>query len=147
MISTEESYRLPNFFKIPGFDVQNWRCVDLSLNVPYFLINYIYSEDDARLSMRKLVENVHDLIQICNDIKESPTAELTQIAMLTPSWLNQSDKWNMLDLVEILNAEFAEDEPPIAIFIGSDGSKLIESYSQIDLKKAKKITSVFSKFM
>jgi hypothetical protein len=143
MITTEDSYGVPYFFKDGGRNIRNWRCVDLSPLSPYFFINYVCTDDGARVGMQKIVESVNDLIQICSDIQACPTMKLTQVALLTPSWLNKTKRSDLVDIAKIRNVELDGDHPQVTVFVTNDGTELIDSYGPVDFQKAKNSKTIF----
>lgn len=141
MITTNDAYSAPNFFQSVESPTYNWRCVDFSLSIPYFFVEYSYKEDGARLNSRKLVSSVSDFIQICSNIRLERAAKLKQAAMLAPPWVSLNKNWEMIDLVAINLVEF--DKFPFYVFVASDGRQLTEASNSIDLAKVKKINTVF----
>jgi hypothetical protein len=143
MITTEDSYALPYFFEEDGRNIRNWRCVDLNPHSLYFFINYVCTDEGVRVGMQKIVESANDLIQICNDIQVCPTMKLTQVALLTPSWLNKTKRSDLVDIAEIRNVEFDDDHPQVTVFVTNDGTELIDSSGSLDLQKARSSKTIF----
>lgn len=74
-----------------------WSSVQMLLRNAWFLVDYEIDGHEANHRMRAavLVASARDVVAICK------LANVLQIAMITPEWMNQSDGWKMDSLREM----------------------------------------------
>ncbi len=113
--------------QLAGPDISIWRHVDFELSAPYFLVNYEYDEDHHRFNQTKVIFNLHDLVTFCGSVKESESAILKQLAMISPSWMNRSSGWQMADITEIFYAQITGSESTVPVFVTKSGETMVES--------------------
>ena len=74
-----------------------WSSVQLLLRNVWFLVDYEIDGHEAghQVCAAVLVANANDVVVICK------LANVLQIAMITPDWMNKTDGWKMDTLKEI----------------------------------------------
>ncbi|MFZ6876456.1 hypothetical protein ACO0LF_30760 [Undibacterium sp. Di27W] len=143
MITTNNSYLKQNFFASEEHPVYHWRCVDLEINSPYYFLEYIQKENSSRLSARKIVSDLADLIEMCQAIKRDAKLQLVRISLLSPSWLNKSHMWELASLSEVHYGNFGQKEPWVQIFKLQDGRQLFDPSLKLDIEDAQEVHCQF----
>jgi hypothetical protein len=143
MISTHSSYSAPFSFSNDGGAFQNWRCVDLTLNFPYFFIEFECIEDQMPHRQSKIVCRGEDLIELCTQIREQDNLTLTQIALLNPSTRNSNRGWTLININQILEADFEEFNQATLIYVADDGVKYADYLDSERLNLAKNTRTLF----
>ncbi len=144
MITTCQSYAMPFFLQVGKEFSQGWKCVDLDLNIPYFFIAYELTAEEDVTNIRKIISIERDVPQFCLDLQADPLCKLRQLSIIAPSWLNQTNRWQMIDIVEIRCARFAEDGISVNVYLNAIGQKLTTSMHPINLEEATQIDFVLS---
>ena len=143
MITTINSYLSHTFLANKNDNIQTWRCVDLDLNIPYFLIEYDLTERDVSLRMRKLVCSISDLSNWWEMIQQDSSAQGIRASLMSPGWLNSSDGWQIHELIGILTVETEPNVPWSTIYVLKNGDRFIDSNSEFDLKKDAQVKTLF----
>lgn len=143
MITTNNSY-LSHTFSANKTDItQTWRCVDLDLNIPYFLIEYDLTELDIALRMRKLVYDISDLSNCWKTIQQESTTNGIRAYLMSPTWLNKSDGWQIHQLDEIFMVEAVPNKTWSTVYVLKNGCRFTDSNSELDLENIVNVKTIF----
>lgn len=135
---------MPIQFQMGAERSYSWKCVDLDLNIPYFFVAYEVCDDAEISSMRKIISTERDLLQFCFELADDATSKIRQLSIIAPNWLNQTSRWQMIDIVEIQSAQFPASDTPINVFVNPIGQKITTSMQEINLDYATQIDSIFT---
>ena len=88
---------IPSRLVPPGVQAFSW--VELSLQVPYFLVELSYDSGDWRLFRRLLCSDIEQLVAILNSM--SPNMKFESLCALCPAYMTGLNTYTSEEIVEI----------------------------------------------
>ena len=98
MFRTHESTGM-NFHGIFGEGYRQWLMVERCLHSPWFLVSISSSMKDDESSIVLMPGDESMLEQVLS--QESATVQVTDIQVVTPSWMNGQERWVMERLIKL----------------------------------------------
>lgn len=97
MFITVDDAKMQIPFPIAAQGEHYWSSVQMQLHNAWFLVGYEFCSGDTERRMRAtvFVTSPKDVVAIGTAVK------VVQVALVTPSWMNQSDGWKMDSLEEM----------------------------------------------
>ncbi|MBC3862328.1 hypothetical protein H8K32_09485 [Undibacterium jejuense] len=114
----------------------SWKCAEIDLNIPYFLFEFEVTQNCKPIQLRTLFYSITDLISYSKIAQEDTNATCIGISMLSPEWLNKSDRWQIDKLVKVLEVTMDKKLPPINVFETDDGRHFSDTCADVNLERA-----------
>ncbi len=123
MIVTQEQDRFAGRAFLLAPDSQIWRRAHLELAIPYFLLNYEVADSGGWVGQTELFWEVNQLLYCCQQIANEEQLRLVQIALISPSWMNKEDCWQMHTVHEIWRTQGQGDHPVVMHYVTNTGQR------------------------
>lgn len=128
MFLTLDDAKIRTPFPIEAEGEHYWGSVQLLLRNLWFLVDYEIDGDEAghRTCAAVLVANARDVVAICK------LANVLQVAMITPEWMNKTDGWKMDTLREMWTGTEpdSESDDTATICVTASGTRHVISALQ-----------------
>jgi hypothetical protein len=82
-----------------GEDVQLWSYIEHGLHVPWFYVRLVHLEDGLQMSHMLMLSKVETLQSVLTE--KTSTAWVEDVQLVSPSYVNKSDRWLMEPLLEL----------------------------------------------
>ena len=135
MITTTNHGLLESFRGGTSTIYYSFKCADLDLNEPHFLLEFEFFQNCKPIQIRTLFYSISDLIEYLKVAQTEIGAKCTGVYMLSPAWFNKSNHWQMDKLTKILEARIDKKHPLIKIFMIDDGRCISETGANVNLEK------------
>lgn len=126
MIVTHEQDKIVDhgFMLIPK--TQLWRRAHLELAIPYFFLTYDIAQGPGWICQTELYWEIDQLLHSCAQVADDESLRLTQIALISPSWMNGQNGWQMDSIREIWRSRNEGASHPVTHYVTSTGKRLID---------------------
>ena len=123
MIITHEQDKMfgPALLLYP--DTQMWRRAHIELAIPYFFLSYDIAQGESWIGHTELYWEVEQLLHCCRQIASVDQLRLAQIALISPSWMNKEDGWQMHTVHEIRRTQGQDHYPAATIYVTDSGQR------------------------
>lgn len=132
-------------FNIPGLLLSKgqraWKLVFRELAFPWFYVSYTVQAEEVALEESVCIDLLDSLLQFERDQTACHVA-ITEIQLVSPSWLNGSDRWKMEPLKEVLRGrEPAPSGQLVSVYVMHSGARYTSSIgaSETDLSDLKRV--------
>ena len=113
------------------FGERSWKWVELSLQVPYFLLAINITSESCTFRRHFVFSEINGLLNLIACMKDE--VEDIDISLLSPSYMNNSDSYQLGKIKEIWQNRDGLEQA----FVMSDGTKLYYPSSVIDSSNQK----------
>jgi len=140
MFITFESGKIFNSFLNNGESY--WSFVELALFTPFLFVKYSFESEDGGFNQMVFLRNAEELLQL----KSFENVELKEGYLITPSFINGSNEWQMNQFTDVLEAEYqGEDYKAHAIrYKLSNGKEITINSSLLEVTKDTVFISIFN---
>jgi hypothetical protein len=121
-----------------------WRAVHLELAEPYFLVRYETQEKDYWIGQTAVFSAKEDLFGFCNDVKEKKSERILQVALLSPSWMNNESGWQLNNITEIRIWDSPREQREVGIYVTAEGKHYTAAPVDVSEETLRKSRMVFS---
>lgn len=101
-----------------------WRRIHVELSIPYLFVSYQITDGKNCVGHSELFWEVDHLLNCCSYIATDQRIRISQIALISPSWMNSRDEWQMDTVREIWRAQSTQG--PIHQYLLSSGQRLAD---------------------
>lgn len=134
MIVTHEQDRMAGRAFLLGPNSQLWRRAHLELAVPYFLLNYEVADSGGWIGQTELFWEVDQLLHCCQQIANDQQLRLVQIALISPSWMNKEDCWQMHTVHEVWRTQGDGSLPVVMHYVTDTGQRYTDRFD-VDIEE------------
>lgn len=119
-----------------------WAYAEIDIQRPWFYVQYSSHFETENYRSMLLFSRIEQL----QELSLNQAVKITEVNIVTPSYINKSSNWKMSCLVKIKKGygKLANQETPIYIYELMDGSKIIHNTTGSDITQNIKFETVFS---
>jgi hypothetical protein len=127
MIVTREQDKLAGRAFRTGPGMQMWRRAHIELFIPYFFLSYDIADGGSWVGHTELYWEIDQLLHCCSEFEGTDQLRLNQIALISPSWMNHQDGWQM-DTVREVWRGYGEGGQAVTQYVCDAGRRLTDCH-------------------
>lgn len=135
MFKTTSHAHHPFMSAIAGDGQQVWTHVNLISALPWFFATYLQPSLDGPVLKTLLLSSVDQVADLLKD-NEEESIEISELMLVSPSYLNHTEGWLMEPLTEIWHGRLNNDSDDYAfIYFLASGKRYVDSLESHDFLK------------
>jgi len=140
MFETNDMAKMNNPLALLGDESYLWSHVSLRIHVPWFYVIFsmIY-EDGSKKSDILFVSNIRDLVSMNNEA----FIQIEQIYLVSPAHLNNTEKWMMEPIREIMVGLEPKHDQLAHVYIVENGNRYLDSALGSQEKELRDVKTVY----
>ena len=130
MFHTMQEAELVRPFNLGPKGLQSWHWVELSLQLPWFLVTFTIESDDQQVTRHILIAELRDVKDFFR--LEDPTLNICSVCLVSPSYMNGTSTYQMGELAA---AWIGKESRADMLFVMRNGQQLQFSLSNRTLEE------------